>query len=102
VSVDVRAALVDRYERMAAQALGREAWLDRADALRAGEISVEPGWMLVPILGESIEPFALYRVYPDGRVERDRMIERAELRRFREAGHDPGDPDDDPTDLRGG
>jgi hypothetical protein len=86
VDDDVRSALLDRYEELITQlpTLSR-AWVDRANALRAGEITVEPGWMLRPILGETIEIFGLYRVYNDGRVERDRLIERAEKERFRRA-----------------
>ena len=84
---EVRLALIERYEQVIEECGNdRPAWTDRLDALREGEITVEPGWMLRPILGDSIEPFGLYRVYGDGTVERDRRIERAELRRFRRAG----------------
>jgi hypothetical protein len=94
-ALDVRRMLIERYERLAEHALGRATWLDRIEALREGEISVEPGWMLRPIIGASIDRYALYRVYPDGRVERDRRIERAELERFRAAGHDPDEGESD-------
>jgi len=84
---NVRAALIERYERLMHElATEHRAWTDRIDALRDGEITVEPGWMLRPILGDSIETFGLYRVYPDGRIERDRRIEGAEANRFRQAG----------------
>jgi hypothetical protein len=54
-----------------------------------GDVLVEPGWMLASIGALDADPFGLYRVYPDGRVERDRHIERMELERFRAAGRGP-------------
>jgi hypothetical protein len=94
----VRAALIAKYEALAAHYPEQRSWADRLEAVCAGDILVEPGWMLRTILGEDADPFGLYRVYPDGRIERDRYIERIELDRFRAAGrgHEPawGDEDD--------
>jgi len=84
---DVRMALIERYEEVIDE-LGtpRPAWSDRVAALREGETTIEPGWMLRPILGDAVTTYGLYRVYGDGRIERDRRIERAERQRFRRAG----------------
>jgi hypothetical protein len=83
----VRALLLERYEALAQQYPQRRSWHERLQAVCAGDVLVEPGWMLRPILGADVDLFGLYRVYPDGRVERDRNIERADLERFRTAGH---------------
>jgi hypothetical protein len=79
----VRVELAARYAELAREYPHRPEWWDRLEAVRAGDVLVEPGWMLAPIIGDGIDVFGMYRVYPDGRIERDRYIERAEERRFR-------------------
>jgi hypothetical protein len=79
----VRAALAARYAELAREYPQRPEWWERLEAVSAGDVLVEPGWMLRSIVDADIDVFGLYRVYPDGRVERDRNIERAEVRRFR-------------------
>jgi hypothetical protein len=79
----VRSALLARYESLVAEYPNQRGWIDRLEAVRGGDVLVEPGWMLRPILGDEVDTYGLYRVYPDGRIERDRFIERLELDRFR-------------------
>jgi hypothetical protein len=81
----VRAALAVRYAELASEYPQRRAWWDRLEAVCAGDVLVEPGWMLDSIVDEDIDVFGMYRVYPNGRIERDRFIERAEVQRFRHA-----------------
>jgi hypothetical protein len=82
----VRAALLAKYESIAAQWPDAPSWTERVEAIRCGDVLVEPGWMLTDIVREPVDTFGLYRVYPDGRIERDRHIERVERDRFRSAG----------------
>jgi hypothetical protein len=82
----VRAALIAKYEALVAQYPDSGSWLERLEAVCVGDVLVEPGWLVRQILGDEIDPFGLYRIYPDGRIERDRNIERADLHRFRAAG----------------
>jgi hypothetical protein len=88
-----RAALIAAYESLVALYPQRRRWMDRLEAVCVGEVLVEPGWMLRSVLDDDADLFALYRVYPDNRIERDRFIERIELDRYRSAG------DDDEVDL---
>ena len=85
----VREALLAKYESLAAQYSNQRGWGDRLEAVCSGDVLVEPGWMLRPILGDDVDLYGLYRVYPDGRIERDRYIERIELERFRAAYPEP-------------
>jgi hypothetical protein len=84
----VRRALIEFYEPLARDFSDAEhrCWAERLEALRAGEIVVEPGFLLQHVIDEPLDVFGLYRVYPDGRVERDRHIERSERDRFRRGG----------------
>jgi hypothetical protein len=82
----VRDRLCARYRQLCAQFPDPAAWGDRLAAIEEGDILVEPGWMLRPIVAFDVDIHGLYRVYPDGRVERDRYLERREVERFRAAG----------------
>ena len=84
----VREALVHHYARLAAQYAGSRdrSWYDRLAAAMAGDILIEPGWLLRPIIGDDVDIYGLYRVYGDGRIERDRYVEHVERERFRRAG----------------
>jgi hypothetical protein len=84
--VGVRAALLAKYEAIVAQWPDEPSWTERVEAICCGDVLVEPGWMLTDIVREPVDTFGLYRVYPDGRVERDRHIERLERERFLNAG----------------
>jgi hypothetical protein len=94
----VRAALLAKYEVLTATFPNRPRWHDRLEAVCVGETVVEPGWMLRDVL-DDVDLFGEYRVYADGRVERDRYIERIELDRFRTAGAD--DDEDDGWSVNG-
>jgi hypothetical protein len=84
----VREALIDRYSRIAGEFadIDHRGWSDRVDALRSGETVIEPGWMLRHVCDGDFDLFGLYRVDADGRIERDRHIERRHRERFRQAG----------------
>jgi hypothetical protein len=83
----VRAALVDHYARMAGQYEGstHRSWHERLAAATAGDILIEPGWLLRRIVGDDVDIYGFYRAYPDGRIERDRYVEHVERDRFRRA-----------------
>jgi hypothetical protein len=94
----VRAALIEKYEALVALYPSQQRWVDRLGAVCDGDVLVEPGWMLRTILQDDADLFALYRIYPDDRIERDRYIERVELDRFRTAGRHDRDCDRDLED----
>jgi hypothetical protein len=80
----VRFELARRYAEIAAQFpdAPNDGWRERLAAAAADDVLVEPGWMLRPIVGDDVDIHGLYRVYGDGRIERDRFIERQERARF--------------------
>jgi hypothetical protein len=84
----VRQALIDCYTLIATELADRgdRGWFDRIDAIRSGETVIEPGWMLRRVSDGEFDVFGLYRVDADGRIERDRRIERGHRERFRRAG----------------
>jgi hypothetical protein len=82
----VRGLLRARYRLVCEQFPEPGGWLDRLSAVEDGDILVEPGWMLRHVVDDELDLFGLYRVYPDGRIERDRYLERREIERFRTAG----------------
>jgi hypothetical protein len=90
---EVRSALAERYAAIASQLSDERhtSWRDRLDAVVGGQVLVEPGWMLRPIVGDDVDIFGFYRVYADGRIERDRFLEQREHARHRGAAraHEP-------------
>jgi hypothetical protein len=82
---EVREALSRHYRLLAAEYAGspHRCWDDRLAAAVDGDTLIEPGWLLRRIVGDQVDVYGLYRVYSDGRIERDRFLEHAERERFR-------------------
>ena len=64
----VRAALLAKYQAIVAQYPDSRSWFERLEAVCVGDILVEPGWLLKQVVGDEIDPYGLYRIYPDGRI----------------------------------
>jgi hypothetical protein len=91
---EVRRSLISQYRELAAQYPDdrHDCWRDRLAAAISGETLVEPGWMLRRVLGDTIHIYGVYRVYGDGRVERDRFLEREDRERFLRGGSNGEQP----------
>jgi hypothetical protein len=85
---------IGHYRELAAQHPDdrHDSWRDRLAAAIFGATLVEPGWMLRRVPGDTIDIYGVYRIYGDGRVERDRFLEREDRERFLRAGSNGEQP----------